>query len=101
MSKYEKMLENKMNDEIKLAGPEALVPEELEKHLIQQPTEITTTAIDLEFLPTDAKEDRGVQNLEFVQHSWLSRVMRRMTLSPTRGRIRWRHGGDCRSDMIR
>ena len=40
-------------------------------------TEITTTAIELEFLPTDT------------------------TLSPTRGRIRWRHGGDCRSDMIR
>ena len=31
-----------------------------------QPTKITTTAIDLEFLPTDANEDRGVQNLEFV-----------------------------------
>ena len=24
------------------------------------------TAIDLEFLPTDTNEDRGVQNLEFV-----------------------------------
>ena len=32
----------------------------------EQPTEITTTAIDLEFLPRDANEDRGVQNLEFV-----------------------------------
>ena len=32
----------------------------------EQPTEITTTAIDLEFLPTDTDEDRGVQNLEFV-----------------------------------
>ena len=32
----------------------------------EQATEITTTAIDLEFLPTDANEDRGVQNLEFV-----------------------------------
>ena len=32
----------------------------------EQPTEITTTAIDLEFLPTDANEDRGAQNLEFV-----------------------------------
>ena len=32
----------------------------------EQPTEITTTAIDLEFLPTDANENRGVQNLEFV-----------------------------------
>ena len=35
----------------------------------EQPTEITTTAIDLEFLPTDANDDRGVQNLEFVLHS--------------------------------
>ena len=26
----------------------------------EQPTEITTTAIDLEFLPTDTNEDRGV-----------------------------------------
>ena len=34
----------------------------------EQPTEITTTAIDLEFLPTDTNEDRGVQNLEFVLH---------------------------------
>ena len=32
----------------------------------EQPTEITTTAIDLEFLPTDTNEDRGVQNLEFL-----------------------------------
>ena len=27
--------------------------------------------------------------------------MKRMTLSPTRGRIRWRHGGDYRRDTIR
>ena len=32
----------------------------------EQPTEITTTAIDLEFLPTDTNEDRGVQNLVLV-----------------------------------
>ena len=32
----------------------------------EQPKEITMTAIDLEFLPTDANKDRGVQNLEFV-----------------------------------
>ena len=32
----------------------------------EQATDITTTAIDLEFLPTDTNEDRGVQNLEFV-----------------------------------
>ena len=35
------------------------------------------------------------------QHSWLSRVLKRMTLSPTRERIHWRPGGDYRSDMIR
>ena len=28
----------------------------------EQPTEITTTTIDLEFLPTDTNDDRGVQN---------------------------------------
>ena len=36
-----------------------------------------------------------------TQHSWLSRVMRRMTLLPTRGRTHWRHGGDHMSDTIR
>ena len=71
-----------------------------------QTMEISTTAIDLDFLPTDANEDRGVQTWSSccsrcTQHSWLSRVMKRVTLSPTRGGIRWRHGGDCRSDMIR
>ena len=33
MSIYEKKLKDKMDDEIKLAGLEALAPEELEKHL--------------------------------------------------------------------
>ena len=32
----------------------------------EQATEITTTAINLEFLPTDTNVDRGAQNLEFV-----------------------------------
>ena len=32
----------------------------------EQATETTTTGIDLEFLPTDADVERGVQNLEFV-----------------------------------
>ena len=36
MSRYEKKLMGKMDDEIKLAGLEALVPAELEKHLISQ-----------------------------------------------------------------
>ena len=34
VSHYEKKLKDKMDDEIKLAGLESLVPEELEKHLI-------------------------------------------------------------------
>ena len=34
VSRYEKKLMDKLDDEIKLAGLEALVPEELEKHLI-------------------------------------------------------------------
>ena len=32
----------------------------------EQPTEVTTTTIDLEFLPTATNKDKGVQNLEFV-----------------------------------
>ena len=32
----------------------------------KQATEVAMTAIDIEFLPTDANKDRGVQNLEFV-----------------------------------
>ena len=32
----------------------------------EQPTEITTTSIDLEILPTATNQERGVQNLEFV-----------------------------------
>ena len=35
-----------------------------------------------------------------IQRLWLSRVTRRMTLLPTRGRTHWRHGGGCRNDMI-
>ena len=36
----------------------------------EQATDITTTAIDLEFLPTDTNEDRGVQNLEFAHSAY-------------------------------
>ena len=32
----------------------------------EQATEITTSAIDLEFFSTDTNVDRGVQNLEFL-----------------------------------
>ena len=41
----------------------------------EQPKEITMTAIDLEFLPTDANKDRGVQNLEFVQQQMHTALM--------------------------
>ena len=34
MSRYERKLKDKLDDEIKLAGLESLVPEELEKHAI-------------------------------------------------------------------
>ena len=37
--------------------------------MLEWSAELSTTAIDLEFLPTDTNEDRGVHNLEFVlQH---------------------------------
>ena len=55
----------------------------------EQATEMTT-AIDLRVLADGYECRPRRQNLEFV-----------LTLSPTRGRTRWRHGGDCRSDMIR
>ena len=42
VSRDEKKLKNKMNDEIKLAGLEALVPEELEKHLILNSSRLRT-----------------------------------------------------------
>ena len=41
----------------------------------EQPKEITMTANDLEFLPTDANKDRGVQNLEFVLQQVHTTVM--------------------------
>ena len=41
----------------------------------EQPTEITTTAIDLEFLPTNTNGDGGVQNLEFVLQQMQTALM--------------------------
>ena len=35
-----------------------------------------------------------------IQHSWLLRVMRQITLPPTLGRIRWVYGEDCRNVLI-
>ena len=45
---------------------EIMESEMMLKWVAEQPKGITMTAIDLEFLPTDANKDRGVQNLEFV-----------------------------------
>ena len=42
VSRYEEKSKNKMNDEIKLAGLEALVPKELEKHLILNSNRLRT-----------------------------------------------------------
>ena len=42
MSRYEKKLKDKMDDEIKLGGLEALVPEELEKHFILNSNRLRT-----------------------------------------------------------
>ena len=42
MSRNEKKLKDKFDDEIKLAGLEALMPEELEKHLILNSNRLRT-----------------------------------------------------------
>ena len=42
VSRYEKNLKDKLDDEIKLAGLEALVPEELEKHMILKSNRLRT-----------------------------------------------------------
>ena len=56
----------------------------------EQPTEITTTAIDLEFLPTDANKDRGVQTWSLccsrcTQHSCIVANSRKNPLEAWRG----------------
>ena len=62
--------------------------------LAEQEAEIKTELIDLEFLPTSTHKDRGVQTLSSCcsrgkRYSWLSQVVRQLTLSSTRGRTRW------------
>ena len=42
MSRYEKKMKVKLDDEIKLAGLESLVAEELEKHLILNSNRLRT-----------------------------------------------------------
>ena len=41
----------------------------------EQATEFTTTAIDLEFLPTLTNVERGVRNLEFVLQQMQTALM--------------------------
>ena len=62
----------------------------------EQATEISAAAIDLEFLPLKL----ALQWLHRALMTLTSNV-RQTTLSPTRGRTRWRHGGDCRNETIR
>ena len=42
VSRYEKKMKHKLDDEVKLAGLESLVPEELEKHLILNSNRLRT-----------------------------------------------------------
>ena len=42
MSRYEKKMKDNLDDEIKLAGLESLVPVELEKHLILNSSRLRT-----------------------------------------------------------
>ena len=42
----------------------------------EQPTEITTTAIDLEFLPTDTNENRGAQTWSLLQQMHTALIAR-------------------------
>ena len=67
----------------------------------EQSTEITTTAIDLEFLPTDTIVDRGVQILEFVLQQMHTAFMALTSCKANdivaNSRKVPRHGGDCRS----
>ena len=71
----------------------------------EQMTEISTEVIDREFLPIRTNQERGVQDLEFIpqqMHTVLtdSRLAKRKTLLPTRGRTPWRRGGDCRRGLL-
>ena len=54
MSRYEKKLKDKLDDEIKL-GLEALLPEELEKHLIPNSNRLRTF------------EDARLENVTYVE----------------------------------
>ena len=63
--------------------------------------EISQGAVDLEFLPTVLNGARGVQNLEFVLRQMHTALLAFTSREANDIRTRWRHGKDCRNDMIR
>ena len=62
MSRYEKKMKEKLDDEIKLAGVEAFVLEELEKHLILNSNRLQTF------------EDAGLEVVAYVEAKFGSRI---------------------------
>ena len=62
VSRYEKKLKDKLNDEIKLPGLEALVPEELEKYLILNSNRLRTF------------EDARLEIVTYVEAKFGSRI---------------------------
>ena len=48
----------------------------------EQTVEITTRAIDLEFLPSETNVDRGVQNMEFVLQQMHTALMALTSCEP-------------------
>ena len=72
-----------------------------------QQTEITTTARLISSscrrtrMWTEKYKTWSLRCSRCIQRSWLSLVVKRLTLSPTHGRTSRRRGEDCRNDMIR
>ena len=66
-----------------------------------QTTGISTDFIVREFLPIMTNQERGIQSMESVLQQMhtkcfrISRVTKRTTLLPIRGRTHWRRGDDC------
>ena len=68
VSHYEKKLKNKMNDEIKLAGLEALVPEEPENHPILNSNRLRTFEDARREVVTHVKAELGLRIR--MMHDW-------------------------------
>ena len=83
VSQYEEKSKNKMNDEIKLAGLEALVPKELEKHLILNSKRLRTfedargEAVWFFKFVISSRVTRACVNIQRLERSTLSLVSRR------------------------